>query len=1070
MIPYQNHHCHRDFTNPRISDCAVRISDYVDRAAQLGHTILSTVEHGWQGNYYEGWKAARKAGLKPLIGAEAYWVKDRTEKDNTNAHICLLAKNEKGRRALNNILSEANLTGFYSRPRVDIPLLLSLPKDDIWVTTACVAYWQYEDIDDITVQLANHFGKNFFLEVQYHLTEKQQLLNQHILDLHKKHNIPLIMGCDSHYILENDAQIRTDFLFSKGLEYPDEQGWFMDYPDGDTAYKRFADQGVLNHNQIMEAMENTNVLLEVEEYDSYIFGSDIKMPSMYPNLTQEEKDAEYRRLVYAGWEAYKPSVDPALIPTYEEEIRKEVEVVEQTKMADYFILDHHIIKRGIENGGVLTTTGRGSGVSWITNKLLGFTEVDRVAASVKMYPDRFMSAARILESGTLPDIDFNVADQAPFAKAQKEILGDDHAYPMLAYGTMKVSKAWKLYAKSQGVPFEVANAVSDQIKKYENALKHADEDEKHDIDPLDYIEPQYHQIYLDSAAYRGLIDSWSIAPCSYLLYSGSIREEIGLVRIKDNICAALDGHWAEESHFLKNDLLTVKTVDLTDRIYKRIGIKKHTVPELLAACTPDDPCWTMYQKGATCCLNQVERTGTSARVAKYRPTNISELCAFIAAIRPGFKSMYKTFEERKPFSYGVKAFDDLIQTSEMPYSFVLYQEMEMAAMNYAGIPMDECYTAIKNIAKKRVEKVLAYKETFTSGFREAILREGKSAEEADELAHKLWQIVEDSASYSFNASHSYCVALDSLYGAWLKSHHPLEFYEVALSVYDEKGDKDKMSALKEEAEKYFKIQFPAFKFRQDNRSIKADPATNSITNKLSAIKGFGSAMCRVLYDCGQEVGDSFFEVLQYLDKKSLKAAKVEPLIKIGYFSEFGNTTELLRMLAMWDWLKQGTAKKIAKDKLSGVMLELVQEFGTDKNPKGEELKQYTITDMPGLLRRIEQYILTELKLPEVDYRVMAQNQLEILGYVDMTTGKREDRMKLYIMELFAIENRWSKKGGIWKYKLKVKSLGSGNVASLDLDPKLMKFKPVQQGDIIHCLQNPYKDDKGYWHLVDYEVI
>lgn len=1070
MIQYQNYHCHRDFTNPRISDCAVRINDYVERAAQLHHTILSTVEHGWQGNYYEGWKAARKAGLKCLIGAEAYWVKDRFEKDNTNAHICLLAKNESGRRALNDVLSEANLTGFYGRPRVDIPLLLSMPKDDIWVTTACVAYWQYEDVDDITRTLSEHFGKNFFLEVQYHLTERQQELNQHILDLHKKLDIPLIMGCDSHYILPKDSQIRTDFLFSKGLEYTDEEGWYMDYPDGDTAYQRFARQGVLSHGDIVEAMENTNILLDVEEYDSYIFGSDIKMPSMYPDWTQEQKDEEYRRIVYAGWEDYKPSVDPKLIPVYEEEIRKEVEVVEQTKMADYFILDHHIIKRGIENGGVLTTTGRGSGVSWITNKLLGFTEVDRVAASVKMYPDRFMSAARILESGTLPDIDFNVANAAPFAKAQQEILGEDHAYPMLAYGTMKVSKAWKLYAKSQGVPFEIANAVSDQIKKYETALKHADEDEKDDIDPLDYIEPQYHQIYLDSAAYRGLIDSWSIAPCSYLLYSGSIRKEIGLVKIKDNICACLDGHWAEEAHFLKNDLLTVKTVDLTDRIYKRIGIKKHTVPELLSVCTPDDPCWTMYQKGATCCLNQVERTGTSARVAKYRPTNISELCAFIAAIRPGFKSMYKTFEERRPFSYGVKAFDDLIQTEEMPYSFVLYQEMEMAAMNYAGIPMDECYTAIKNIAKKRAEKVLAYKGTFTSGFKDAILREGKSEAEADELSHKLWQIVEDSASYSFNASHSYCVALDSLYGAWLKSHYPLEFYEVALTVYDEKGDKDKMAALKEEAEKYFKIQFPAFRFRQDNRSIRADHATNSISNKLSSIKGFGSTMCGTLFQCGQHCGTSFFEVLSWLDKKSIKSAKVEPLVKIGYFNEFGNTTELLRLLSIWDWLKQGEAKKISKDKLSGVMLDFIKEFGTDKNAKGEELKQYTITDMAGLLQRIERYVLDEMNLQEVDYRVMAQNQQEILGYVDMTTGKREDRMKLYILECFAIENRWSKKGGVWKYKLKVKSIGSGNVASLDLDPKLMKFKPIHEGDIVRCLQNPYKDEKGYWHILDYEVL
>lgn len=144
------------------------------------------------------------------------------------------------------------------------------------------------------------------------------------------------------------------------------------------------------------------------------------------------------------------------------------------------------------------------------------------------------------------------------------------------------------------------------------------------------------------------------------------------------------------------------------KVFDRIGMEPPSVTELLEMCPPNDPAWDVYAKGATIGINQVEKTGTTARVAKYHPTNISELCAFVAAIRPGFASMYKTFESRQPFKYGVKSFDELIQTEEMPNSFVLYQEMEMAALHYAGIPMSECYTAIKNIAKKRVEKVLAY--------------------------------------------------------------------------------------------------------------------------------------------------------------------------------------------------------------------------------------------------------------------------------------------------------------------------------------------------------------------------
>lgn len=400
---YQNYHRHSTYTNPIISDSAVHNKDYAQRAIELGHGIISSMEHGWQGNYFETHKLAKQYGLKFLFATEAYWVKDRTEKDRTNAHIVLAAKNENGRQAINDILSEANLTGFYGRARVDIPLILSLPKDDVWVTSACVAYWQYDDIDDITKRFIEHFENNFFLEVQYHLTEKQQRLNDRILNLASRTGTKIIMGCDSHYIYENEAQNRTDYIYSKGIEYPEETGWFMDYPDGDTAYARFAKQGILGDTEIKEAMQNTSVFLNVEEYTSPVFNDEIKLPSLYPDKPQEWRDEEYKRLVYAGWDAYKDKIDPALHEQYEAEIAAEVQTVIDTHMADYFIDNYHIIKQGKANGGQLTKSGRGSAVSFLTNKLLGFTEVDRVSASVKMYPERFMSTTRILQSGSLPD-------------------------------------------------------------------------------------------------------------------------------------------------------------------------------------------------------------------------------------------------------------------------------------------------------------------------------------------------------------------------------------------------------------------------------------------------------------------------------------------------------------------------------------------------------------------------------------------------------------------------------------------------------------------------------------------
>lgn len=403
MKVFQNYHRHSFYTNPLISDSTARNEDYAKRATELGHSILSTMEHGHQGRYIEGFNLAASYGLKFLFGTEAYWVRGRAEPDNSNCHIYLGAKNENGRQAINDILSEANLTGFYRRPRIDIPLILSLPPEDVWVTTACVAYWKYDDIDRITEDFAKHFGKNFFLEVQYHDTDRQRELNRHILALRDRLKLPIIMGCDSHYILPSQNTDREDYLESKGIAYEDEVGWFLDYPDGDTAYRRFVRQGVLSEAQIQEAMDNTNVFLDVEEYDSPIFDTKVKMPSIYPDWTQEQKDAEYERLVWQGWENYKDKVPPEQREHYISEIQSEINTVRECAMSDYFILNYHVIRKGKENGGWLTKTGRGSAVSFITNMLLGFTEVDRIGAKVKMYPDRFMSAARILQSGSLPD-------------------------------------------------------------------------------------------------------------------------------------------------------------------------------------------------------------------------------------------------------------------------------------------------------------------------------------------------------------------------------------------------------------------------------------------------------------------------------------------------------------------------------------------------------------------------------------------------------------------------------------------------------------------------------------------
>ena len=990
----QNYHRHTSYSNIYIADSAAVNEDYAKRAVELGHKVISSVEHGWQGYYFETYELAKKYDLKFIFGAEAYWVKDRHEKDRTNGHIILLAKNENGRRAINSILSTANEDGYYFRPRVDMELLLSLPADDVMITTACIAFWHYEDIEDLLVQLHNHFKSNLFLEIQYHNTEPQINLNKRILALSEKYGIEMIVGMDSHYIYPEQSKERDYILAAKNVHYDDEQGWYMDYPDDDTTMKRFLAQGVFTKDQIRRAMDNTDLLLEFDDYavlpngeSNPIFSKDIKLPTLYdgkheidgkllPKLTQEERNKEYSKLITKLFKEYMEGVPSEQYDEYFEGIKTEVQVIKDTNMSDYFLIDYYMVKRAIEMGGVLTNSGRGSSVGYFTNTLLGFSKVDRFQSPIKLYPERFISKSRILETKSLPDIDLNWGTPDIAAEAQEQILGKDHAYPMIAFGTCKKKSAFKLYARAQNMDFDLANTISAQIEKYDEALKYADDDEKDDINIYDYVDEQYHSYIDASKKYQGIIMDKKKAPCAYLLYNGSIREEIGLIKCKSEttkkeyMTAVIDGAIAENYKFLKNDILKVDVVLLIDMIYKRIGIKPHTVNELMELVKSDPLVWDIYANGYTMGVNQVEKASTTRKSMKYRPKNVSELSAFIAAIRPAFKSMYSKLENREDFSYDIPAFDKILQTEELPQSFILYQEQTMNTLNYAGFPIDECYGIIKAIAKKHPEKVRPLKERFINGFRDRIMEEGTPKEKAEEDAARVWQIISDSCGYGFNSAHAYCMALDSLYNAYLKAHYPYEFYEVLLQTYSDKGKKDKVAELKQEMNRAFGIQEGEYKFGLDNRKFVADPENHTIYPSLLSIKGLSQGCANDLYALGKKKYDNFYELWKDLKKKkNLNSGKINTLVEIGYFDDFGSIGKIKRFIEILDKLYDRS--QFSKSNPPTEFIEYIKKYSEETE------KQYRKFDFDSALHEI----WYDLEDTEIPFSMRLKYELDNIGYV-----------------------------------------------------------------------------------------
>ena len=1059
----QNLHRHTSYSNVCIADSAATNEQYAKRAVELGHKVISSVEHGWQGYYYQCYELAQKYNLKFVFGAEAYWVKDRQKeyeeidpstgeplknkdgtikahKDNSNCHILLLAKTEIGRRAINKILSEANETGYYFRPRVDLELLLSLPPDDVVVTTACVAYWKYDDIEDITLQLWKHFGKNFYLEIQAHDTDQQREISRRILSLSKRYGIEMIVGLDSHYIYPEQAQEREYILEAKDVHYKDEEGWYMDYPDDEEVMRRFMKQGVFTKEQVQRAMDNTDISLTFDDYakDNPVFSKNIKLPTLYPNLSQEERNKKYSVLISKLFKEYaeKHHITGEEYKRYLEGIKMEVQTVKDTGMADYFLLDYEIVKRAIEKGGVLTDSGRGSSVGYFTNTLLGFSKVDRFQSPITLYPERFISKTRILETHSLPDIDMNWGTPEIAEEAQKEILGDNHAIPMIAFGTCKKKSAFKLFARSQNMDFELANTISSQIADYEEAVKNADEDDKDAIDIYDFVDKKYSNYIEQSKKYWGIIMDKKKAPCAFLLYQGNIREEIGLIKCKSEstgkefLTAVVDGAIAENYKFLKNDILCVSIVLLVDKIYRRIGIPHKTVEELKDFVKNDPKTWDIYKNGYTLGVNQCEQVSSAKKMMRFQAKNISELSAWIAAIRPAFKSMYSKFESRESFSYGIPAFDKLLQTEELPQSWILYQEQSMSVLSYAGFPMDECYGIIKAIAKKHPEKVRPLKDRFIEGFKKRIVtEEGIEETQAQEMSERVWQIINDSCGYGFNSAHAYCMAIDSLSCAMLKANYPYEFYEVLLQFHSDRGEKDKVGALKAEMKKAFGIQEGPYRFGEDNRKFNAIPERGIIQPSLLSIKGLSQDLANDLYELSQTKRfDNFIDLLREFDHmKSMNSAKLDTLIKLNYFSQFAPIGKLLNIVELYN--KFGTRKTLKESDVLSLPTP-VQEVVAKYTVKSKT--QYKITDNDGMLRELAELVGER----QITMMMRLSWEKEFLGYCASTDQSQQGSWLV-----LDIDTKYSP-------KLSIYAIWSGEQRIVKVSKRDFQSNPLTKGDTI----------------------
>ena len=1023
-MKYYNYHCHSFYGNPVSMDVTTSPEDYCKRAVELGHDAFFTTCHGTQGDIFVSTSLAHQHHLKMIVGAELYYVNDRYEKDRSNRHIIIVALNHDGIRDLNRIISESFTTGMYYKPRIDHELLFSLNPHNVVITTACVAgLWNNEEL---IKEMKEHFGDNLFLEVQDHNENIQKEVNMTVLRLSQKYGIRIIHANDSHYIYPTEKKEyekiiinnkeyelkpadRDLFLNAKGIIYEEETNFILDYPDYDEIIKRYEIQGILNKNQIKEALDSTLVFENVDCSD-YV-NDDIKLPSVSDNPIEDLK-----QIINKSWQEDKDRIPKERHKEYLEAIRYEVDIIEKTNMANYFLIDYNIAKIAKEKyGGVLTNTGRGSAPSFYVTRLLHLTNIDRLESPITLFPTRFMSIERILGARSLPDIDLNTADAEPFIQASKDLLGENNCGWMISWKPLQESSGFRLYCKAIGMDIGEYNDIAKDLDKYRD-------------------DPIWSKVIEASKPFIGVVEGISESPCSMVLYDKDVRSEIGMIKTPNGkICCMLDGYNCDKYKYLKNDYLTVKVWAIIRDVCKLVGIPIPSINELDDLL--DDKTFDVYKKGLTCTINQADSDYATGLVMRYKPKSLAEMSSFVAIIRPGCASLLDDFIERKPYTTGVKALDDVLEDSEHR---LIYQESIMKYLIWLGISEPQSYDVIKKIAKKKFKEpeLKALKEQLLEGWRKQVGEE-KGFEET-------WKVVEDATKYSFNASHSLSYAYDSLYGAYLKSHYPLEYYTVTLNYYSD--DATRTGKLTDELKAYgISLEKPRFRYSTDEYFM--DKENNKIYKGTGAIKFLNKDCSLFLYSLKDNKYDTFVDLLVDISNSKdeqgrayINSRQIEILIKSQYFQEFGNNKKLL---TVYNYFKELYGRKVlSKDKAQE--LNIPEKYLTREDVTQTD-KQFKFENIGDILK------LIECDTPDESFGIKDQVEFEMdaLGYISMTYNV--DKKVCYILD---VDTKYTP-------KITLYCLNNGKTVLCKVNKTLFKNNPLKKGMIIRAIKFEEKNKLNF---------
>lgn len=884
-------HVHSEYS---LLDGACRVDALCGRVKELGQSAAAVTDHGVMYGAIDFYKAAKKAGIKPIIGCEVYVAQRRRHDmehglDSSPFHLVLLCKNEIGYRNLCYMVSTAFTEGFYIKPRVDMELLRS-HSEGLIALSACLAgeiprfilQKNYEAAKKKAIELQSIFGKDsFYLEIQDHGIKEQEEANEGIISISKETGIPLVLTNDSHYLTKSDAygqDVLMCIQTGKTVEDADRLRF-----ETNEFYLKSEEEMRALFPELQEAADNTKKIADMCNLD-FVFNK-YHLPKF---AVPDGKDA---------YEYLKEICLEGFIKRYgedREEVKKqlfyELDMINQMGFTDYFLIVSDFIAYA-KKSKIPVGPGRGSAAGSVASYCLDITDVDPIKYG--LYFERFLNPERI----SMPDIDidFCINRRSEVIDYVKEKYGADHVAQIITFGKMKAKQAVRSVAKALSFTFSEENEIAKMIPEelgitLEKAVK---------LPPL-------RERYEGDERIKKLIDTamelekmpkdTSTHAAGVVITKEPVYEYVPLaLSKKDNsIATQYTMTTLEELGLLKMDFLGLRNLTVIDMAEREIRKNRpdfsvHDIPE------DDKAVYDMLSVGKTSGVFQMESAGITSVCMGIKPRSIEDITAIIALYRPGPMDSIPRFIESKhnpkKIFYKHPLLRDIL---DVTYGCIVYQEQVIEIFKkLGGFSIGQADMIRRAMSKKKLSEIEKERVAFVLGDTERGIHGAVSLGVPENVAGSIYDEIIDFANYAFNKSHAVAYAIITYQTAYLKYHYPREYMAALLSSV--LGEASKVAEYTAECrENGISLLPPDVNESDDNFTVSGA----SIRYGLVAVKNIGSGFIKAVMEERKKGGKfkTFDEFCERMYGTEINKRAVESLIKAGAFDSMGyKRSQLLRV-------------------------------------------------------------------------------------------------------------------------------------------------------------------------------